>query len=177
MTVIVPLVACLSAACLSAAAALSPQVQPPDMVVISGKTEPEKLPEYVVWRNGFDVLASAVQADKAFVLDSLKLTSNDREVALKEATAEAEREQSCRVKQERVIEQARKEKLPLERSTEQLNAVVLACRYQVLDAKDRLMTALSLEGRAELERWVLERRRGLKVFIQKHELEFFRKPR
>ena len=177
MTVILPLLACLSAACLSATAALTPQAPRPDLIVISGATEPEKLPEYLVWRNAFDILANAVQADRKIVLDSLKLTSSDREATHKEATAEAVREQECRVKQERVFQQAKKANLPLEKSTEQISFVVLECRYQVLDAKERLLAGLSLEGRAELERWVLERRRGMKVFVQKHELEFFRKPR
>jgi hypothetical protein len=168
----------LSAACISASAIPSQSAQrPSDVIVIKGATEPEKLPEYLIWRNAFDILSKAIASNRKLVLDSLKLASNDLQVTLKEAASEGVREQECKNKQDRVIEQAKTENLPKDKFNERLNVVVLACRYEVLDAKERLMTALTPDGRVEVERWVYQRRKGMTVYVQKHELEFFRKPR
>jgi hypothetical protein len=57
----------------------------PDVVAISGAKDPQLVPEYLMWRNAFAVLAQASRHDRKLVLDALKLPDGDKTIILIEA--------------------------------------------------------------------------------------------
>lgn len=149
----------------------------PDLIVISGATEPDQIPEYLVWRNAFDILAHAGRDRRKPILDSVKLSGPHLSLVLNEAAEQAKRETACQERQGKLVQEAKAADQPQEQVTSQLYAIVLACRFEVLDAKDRLMRNLPPDAQLTFIHWVNERRSGMKVFVLKHELDFFRKPR
>jgi hypothetical protein len=58
-----------------------------------------------------------------------------------------------------------------------MKANTLACRQEVLDSADRLLSRMSSEGRSALTSWMLNERTKVKSVMPKSELEFFRLPR
>ena len=148
----------------------------PDVVLIDGSKDPQLVPEYLMWRNAFDVLAQASQNSREIVLKALKLPEVDKSIVAAEARAQAQREAACQDRQKRRVKALQAADAE-SRITKEVQHIALGCRQEVLDAKDRVMRALSPESQLILQGWAEERRNGLKVYVLKHEMEFFRLPR
>jgi hypothetical protein len=149
----------------------------PDVVVIDGAKDPHLVPEYLMWRNAFDVLAQASRHDRTIILTALKLPDADKRIVVTEAKAQGEREAACQKDQSRRVEILTAAKTPVAGITKEVQQIALDCRQRVLDAKDRVMRLLSPESQLILQAWAEERRSGLRVYVLKHEMEFFRLPR
>jgi hypothetical protein len=149
----------------------------PDVVVIKGVKDPQLIPEYLMWRNAFDVLNQASRHNKKFVLHALDLPETDKRIVVIEARAQGEREVACQERQTRRVEALKAADTSMEGINKELQQIALACRQEVLDAKDRVMRLLSPESQLILQTWAEERRSGLTVYVFKHEMEWFRLPR
>lgn len=149
----------------------------PDVVVIKGAKDPQLIPEYLMWRNAFDVLNQASRHNKNFVLNALKLPEADKRIVVTEARAQGEREIACQERQTRRMEALKAADTPMAGVNKEVQQIALACRQEVLDAKDRVMRLLPPESQWILQAWAEERRSGLTVYVFKHEMEWFRLPR
>lgn len=147
----------------------------PGMVEIDGAKTPELLPEYLVWTQGLSGLSIIKRDNITPALEELRLSSRDADLAFAEARRQDDRDRQCADRTRRVMEAMRNaEPAKIEVA---LRPAILACRWEVLDARDRLLDAMSPEGRATLTAWVLDGRRGIKAYVPKGDLEFFKQPK
>lgn len=57
-----------------------------------------------------------------------------------------------------------------------MKPIVLACRQEVIDARDALLGALSADGQRALSVWVDRRREKIVALVPKVDWDEFRKP-
>ena len=153
----------------------TPASNPLDIVEIDGSKNPALIPEYLVWEHGFGGLAIIKDRDMKPAMATLALSPRDAELVFKEAGAQATRD-----RRRGEHEKARREALAGAKPAElaaALHDVILEYRWEVLDARDRLLASLSPEGQVELIRWMNERRTHITAFVPRSELDFFRQPR
>jgi Spy/CpxP family protein refolding chaperone len=146
-----------------------------EIIEIDGGKTPELIPEYLLWEHGFGGLAIIKERQMTPALESLALSAEDAARVFGEAAAQADRE---RRRSER--ERARRTALAAAKPSDlaaALRDVILDYRWDVLNARDRLLDSLTPEGRTELLRWMSERRTHITAYVPKGELDFFRQPR
>lgn len=145
------------------------------MVEIDGAKHPDELPDYLVWSHGFSRLATIKAKNMRLALATLTLSPEDLKLAYAESEKQEERDQQCGESTRRVVESLKGAgRLKVEAAVRPL---ILECRWAVLHARDRLLSAMSFDGRITLELWMLEARRTIKAYVPKSDLEFFRQPR
>src|SRR5215510_15603487 len=133
-----------------------PAVNPLEIVEIDGSRNPELIPEYMVWEHGFSGLALIKERQIRAALDSLILSPEDAARVFKEADAQADRDRR-RSEREHERRLALRDAKPADLGAA-LREVILEYRWEVLNARDRLLASLSAEGQAEVPRWMNERR-------------------
>jgi hypothetical protein len=94
-----------------------------------------------------------------------------------EGRAQQERDKDCFERQERMMTMLRASEAKAERIAAETRAITIECRWATLDAKERMLAALSPDAQAAVVAWVLEQRRQISVTVNRAELEFFRQPR
>jgi hypothetical protein len=147
------------------------------IVEISGEKTPEQLPEYLVWKTGLRALAVIKKQNIGPALEELGLSEADGEKVFAEGRAQQERDKECFERQERLTEMLKAAKAKPDRIATETRAIVLECRWATLEAKDRMLGALSPDAQAAVVTWVLNQRRGINVSVHHKDLEFFRQPR
>lgn len=147
------------------------------IVEISGEKTPEQLPEYLVWKTGLRALAAIKKQNIVPALEELGLSEAEGEVVFAEGRAQQERDKECFERQERLTAMLKAAEAKPERIASETRAIVLECRWATLDAKDRMLGALSSDAQTAVVTWVLNQRRQINVSVHRKELEFFRQPR
>jgi hypothetical protein len=147
------------------------------LVEISGEKTPEELPEYLVWKVGLRALAAIKKQNIAPALEELKLSASDGELVFAEGRAQQERDKDCFERQERLTTMLRAAYAKAERIVAETRAIVIECRWATLDAKERMLAALSPDAQVSVNAWVLNQRRQISVSVPRADLEFFRQPR
>ena len=150
-------------------------------VVIDGKKDPSRLPEWLTWEHGFAVLAAWAGKDSGFTSD-LKATLAPREYALLEREVAAQHDREARAA--RAIEQLRPiyEKAdPKDQKTarlidERTYEINLDYRRAVLAARDRLLASLGPSSQSALVTWMYDGRRSITVYVPKGDLARWRSP-
>lgn len=145
------------------------------IVEIDGATAPHELPEYLVWSHGFSRLATMRTKNMRLALATLNLSPRDMKLASAESQKQEERDRACGESTKRIV-QSMKGVKPSQIEAA-LRPAILECRWAVLEARDRLLLAMSFDGRAALDSWMLDARRTIKAYVSKKDLEFFRLPR
>jgi hypothetical protein len=150
-------------------------------VVVDGKKDPSRFPEWVTWEHGFAVLAAWTGKDSGFNHD-LKATLTAEEYALleKEVAAQHDRQAAAA----KAIEQLRPiyEKAdPKDQRTarfldEQQFAINLTYRRAVLAARDRLLASLGPTSQSALVAWMDDGRSSITVYVPKGDLAHWRAP-
>jgi hypothetical protein len=147
------------------------------VIEISGEKTPEQLPEYLVWKVGLRALAAIKKQNIAPALEELGLSKADGNVVFAEGRAQQERDKECFERQERLTTMMKAAEAKAERIASETRAIVIECRWATLDAKDRMLAALTPDAQAAVVAWVLEQRRQINVSVARADLEFFRQPR
>lgn len=147
------------------------------VIEISGEKTPEQLPEYLVWKIGLRALAAIKKQNIAPALEELGLSEADGEVVFAEGRAQQERDKECFERQERLTTMLRAAEAKPGRIASETRAIVIECRWATLDAKERMLAALSPEAQTAVVTWVLNQRRQISVSVHRADLEFFRQPR
>lgn len=150
---------------------------PHDIILIDGRKNPELIPEYVLWEHGFGGLAMIKENDMKPAIDSLHLSPSDFALVWKEAGQQRHREEeSMALQRQRRQALAARGLKPAEWVPE-LRELILEYRWSVLNARDRLLAAMSPEGQVTLLAWIEQRRANITGAVPKSDLEFFRQPR
>jgi hypothetical protein len=147
------------------------------VIEISGEKTPEQLPEYLVWKIGLRALAAIKKQNIGPALEELGLSEADGEVVFAEGRAQQERDKECFERQERLTTMLKAVEAKPERIASETRAIVIECRSATLDAKERMLAALSPDAQAAVVTWVLNQRRQINVSVHRADLEFFRQPR
>jgi hypothetical protein len=142
-----------------------------DMVLIDGRKEPHRLPEWLVWEESFRTLAlTSKDPRSAFRLGPPELTPEETEVIYREALAQAERDRQC-LKRQHDLAATMKELPP---STHpDVKRITIDCRWRTLEARDRVLHALSAESALVVHAWVSRARAAITSYVPKGELDFF----
>jgi hypothetical protein len=157
---------------------------PPNMTLIDGKKNPESIPEHNVWLSVFRTFAEGVQ----ILPDGVAEYVPPAESAL--IFTEAKRLQkfwsdcTSRLLKAReplyALEQAGAEPTVRFAKARELDFVMweieLACRWETLHTRDRLLEQLNIKGRTALKAWTESRKAGTKLFIPRAGLERYRQP-
>jgi hypothetical protein len=147
------------------------------VIEISGEKNPEQLPEYLVWKIGLRALAAIKKQNIAPALEELGLSDAEGEVVFAEGRAQQERDKECFERQERLTTMLRAAEAKPERIVSETRAIVIECRWATLDARDRMLAALTPDAQTAVVAWVLNQRRQINVTVHRADLEFFRQPR
>lgn len=147
------------------------------VIEISGEKTPEQLPEYLVWKIGLRALAAIKKQNIAPALEELGVSEADGDVVFAEGRAQQQRDKECFERQERLTTMLRAAGAKQERIASETRAIVIECRWATLDAKERMLAALSPDAQTAVVTWVLNQRRGINVSVHRADLEFFRQPR
>ena len=170
------LIRVLSAAVLTAcvgATAAAQKPPPNDRVEIDGSKNPEMIPQWSAWEFAF----RALQGGSGELPTNVHLvaTAQERELILAEAAANARRDEACTKRIDREIRPLLG-KEPREVLKARQQDIHLACRWQTIDARDRLLEKLRPEVQTELIRFVEDTKAGTTMSMPAEELPFYRQP-
>lgn len=142
-----------------------------ERIEIDGRKNPEMIPQWDAWQAMFEIIAK-VSDLPTDVLEHL----SKEEAALVLAAAK-ENGQNFVACQQRVLKltptlQTEEARFINDRTRE----INLDCRWQTLRLRDRLLAGLGPPGQTALSRYVEETKAGIRVFVPKNELAFYRQP-
>jgi hypothetical protein len=138
---------------------------------IDGRKNPELIPQWDVWHAAFEIMSRAPDLPT----EVLKTLSTEEAASIRDAARENAR--NFQVAQERVLRlfptlQTDEAKLVTERT----QAINLEFRWQVLGLRDRVLAGLNPSGRVALSGYVESLKAGMRVFVAKKELAYYRQP-
>ena len=142
-----------------------------ERVEIDGRKNPEMIPQWDVWHAAFELMAS--KSDLPTELWKV-FTKEEVALALEASKENARNFLTC---QQRVLKlmptlQTEESKLINERT----QAINLEFRWQVLRLRDRVLAALGAAAQTALSQYVESLKEGMRVFVPKKELAFYRQP-
>lgn len=176
MKTILTIVTLVLAACASA-----PRAQVIDakdkIIFIDGAKEPERLPEYLVWQNGLQVLTQINDHKLRGFEESLQLSEADRALVYKEAHAELTRVDQMLAEEQKRLDEMTAANASAVAKHAAMNEIIIDYRVKTLEAVDRLLASLSPEGSPILVSWIEARRHSMTARVPKAGMEFFLKPR
>jgi hypothetical protein len=150
----------------------------PKTIRIDGSEWPDLIPDHCVWRNNFLRLSEIKkQGGEADVAYDLPLSKADADALYKEAALQPQRDAECDKRMIGRREELRQQNATPETTARALDAITIDCRTKDLDAADRVMDALTDEGRTTLAAWIEKRRRAIVAFVAEGEMETFKLPR
>jgi hypothetical protein len=173
------LVACTAGLVFQAAPSVPRDAE--DFVVLDGSKNPALIPEWLAWETGFTILAAWSGKDSGFNHD-LKLALTADEYAAVERAASEQPERRARLERtaDRLMDAMhvkRGDTGPLADSfNDKAYHLELAYRRTILDSRDRLLSALSLESQAVLRIWVDDLKPDIKARVHRRELDRYRAP-
>jgi hypothetical protein len=148
------------------------------MTEIDGSKTPELIPDHVVWRMTFNRLAEIRRrGEEADLADLLPLSKADLAIVYLEATKQRARDESCRERYQAKQQELRETPASPDATMIALDDLIIDCRTRDLDASDRVMDALSEEGRQILSAYTERCRRSTSSVVPNRELKTFRLPR
>jgi hypothetical protein len=171
-----PLVAMLGIAPCASHAQLPPPFS--DYVRIEGRKNPELLPDWLVWKHVFMTISSAKAGNLRGFTHEFEdsFTPSELLALYTEADAQARRDQEELDATERKRKDLDDRDVDAKDAAKELFEVELQHRQKVLDARDRVVAALSPESLAILARFAEETRGSIASLVPRSELEQFRLP-
>ena len=142
-----------------------------ERIEIDGSKNPEMIPQWDVWKAAFLII------DKTRDVPTMvwKVATKE-EVALivQAASDNAEVERSCEGKIPKLAEMLKTDEARF--VNEQTQALNLECRRATLKLRDRVLSQLSTQAAAVLAQYVESLKAGIRVYVPKGELAFYRQP-
>lgn len=155
----------------------SPQV-PEGTIKIEGSEHPEQIPDHWVWRAAFLRLATLQQAGQEADLDSvLPLSPSDAKAVYKEAALQSRRDADCLRAIQSKQDELRAQQASAAVIQQALDELTIECRVKDLDAADRVLDALSEEGRVAMQSWLESGRRTTTAYVPIRDKNLFKLPR
>ena len=147
----------------------------PGYIEIVGKDTPMDIPDWLAWKNAFQVLSRSADDPESVVYSILDLRDDQRKAVSDVAKVQNARWDACIADQQKLWE--RFKEVERDRTMKLHQQSEIRCRTDVLRAKDALMYALGSNEGSRLKRFVEEVRSGITVQVSKLGLEHFRRPR
>jgi hypothetical protein len=155
-----------------------------EMVRIEGSKNPEQVPAYRAWALAFDIFAGG---SRLLPTSMVEVTSKNEAAAIfAEADAFKKRRDGCDKRllaareplaQLEATKPTRKDWIALARKIDPVMwEIELACRWEILHARDRLVEKLTPETRLALETFVESQKAGTSFTVPKNGLDRFRQP-
>jgi len=144
--------------------------KPADVMHIDGKKNPELIPEWSVWEDALRVIAGGSRQLPSLVLEHT--TKEEEALILREADQQPKRDGECKTRLLALKPDSGKPDTLVQRS----QAIRLQCRWGALQARDRILAAISPAARTALMEFVESVRAATKVDILKRDLAFFLQP-
>ncbi len=142
-----------------------------ERVEIDGRKNPEMIPQWDVWHAAFELMVA-----KSDLPTELWKALSKEEVALV-LDAAKENGRNFLACQERVLKLMPTLKTEEARFiNERTQAINLEFRWQVIHLRDRVLAAVALPGQAALSQYVESLKEGMRVYVPKKELAFYRQP-
>jgi len=154
------------------------EIDTPDgtMIVIDGSQHPEEIPEHWYWRHCFHKLSQTKRLGLNDYIQSIGLSPEDMASALKVADGQAARDIDCAKRIESRQAELKAQGAKPEALAQAFQDVTLECRYLDLEARDRLLEMLSVEGKERLCAWAVSIRRQMTVYWPAKDIEQFKRP-
>jgi hypothetical protein len=142
-----------------------------ERIEIDGRKNPEMIPQWDAWHAAFEIMAA--KSDLPTELWKV-LTKEDVTLVLEASKENARNFLTC---QQRVLQlmptlQTEEARFINERT----QAINLDFRWQVLRLRDRVLAALGPAAQTALSQYVESLKEGMRVFVPKKELAFYRQP-
>ena len=142
-----------------------------ERIEIDGRKNPEMIPQWDAWQATFEIIAKVSNLPA----DLVKHLSTDEVEWLRAAAKENAQDQlAC---QQRVLKLAptlrTEEARFVNERTQEIN---LDCRWQILRLRDRLLGSLAPLGQAAVSQFVESTKAGIRVYVPRNELAFYRRP-
>jgi hypothetical protein len=166
----------------AAQAAQDPAKPPPSIIFnippiserieIDGSKNPEMIPQWDIWKAAFLVI------DKTGDVPTMVWkAATKEEVALivQAARENAANERACEARILKLVELLKTDEARF--VNERSQALNLECREETLKLSDHLMADLSRQAAAALAQYVESLKAGIRVYVPKGELAFYRQPR
>jgi hypothetical protein len=143
-----------------------------ERIEIDGSKNPEMIPQWDIWKAAFLII------DKTSDVPTMVWkAATKEEVALivQAARENAANERSCEARGLKLAELLKSDEARF--VNERTQALNLECREKTLELSDRLMSDLSRQAAAALAQYVESLKAGIRVYVPKGELAFYRQPR
>jgi hypothetical protein len=147
------------------------------MVFLDGAEHPESIPDHVAWTHAFLNIDLAQREGGQVVLASIGLSEQDLATANKAAAFIKKAYDESREKQRQMLDtmtQTVREKSDIAKA---LFGIEYGLRVTVLEESERLLNALSPDGRFAVEAWVNNCRKGITAFVPAAEVDAYQLPR
>jgi hypothetical protein len=148
-------------------------VNPPlfERIEIDGRKNPEMIPQWDVWKVAFAAIAKVSDVPTVVIRH---LSESEAALVLTAARENGSNALACEArmlehKATLLTEDAR-------RITEKTQEINIDCRWQTLRLRDRVLAGLGPPGQAALNQWVESIKEGMRVFVSKDDLAFYRQP-
>lgn len=142
-----------------------------ERVEIDGRKNPEMIPQWDAWLAAFEILSRASELPT----EILKEVSDTEAKSIRETALENAR--NFKALQDSVFKM-----FPLLQTegvkavTEKTQALNIEFRWQVLGLRDRVLAGLNPSGQAALSKYVESLKTGMRVFVPRKELAYYRTP-
>jgi hypothetical protein len=151
-------------------------------VTIDGKRTPQDIPDWLVWRQSLKLIGTQTVEQRTalaeFIESDLALNESDLGLLRAAARRHLEREAGVQEFKARLATQAPpRTEAEKARHKQTVRAYETEFRLGLLADADRLLDALSFDGRQRVADWVQERKKNMTVTVLKAELDWFRWPR
>jgi hypothetical protein len=150
----------------------------PGMTEIDGGKNPELIPDHLIWRTTFVRLAEIRRrGEEADLTDLLPLSKADLATVYTEVMKQRGRDEGCEARYRAREAVLKSERASASAADAALDEILIECRTEVLDAADRVLDAVSDEGRQVLLDYHESHRRSTSVLVPQSQLRNFRLPR
>lgn len=142
-----------------------------ERIQIDGSKNPEMIPQWDAWQAAFQIMEKVGDLPT----DLLKQVSREEAASILDAAREnAQNMRACEQRALKLVPTLKTEEARL--INERTQALNLDCRWQTLRLRDRVLADLSPVGQAALARYVEFTKAGIRVYVPKNELSFYRQP-
>jgi hypothetical protein len=147
--------------------------RPEDIIVIDGSKSPELIPQWHVWGYTFRAIAGG---SRELPTSVLLLVSKDEERLIKaEADAVQKRDASCverSIKTHGLLKQGES----LVSVDAKMHAITVECRWNTLQARDRILEGLNPEARNALIKFAEDSKQGMTIKVPRNGLARYFEP-
>jgi hypothetical protein len=142
-----------------------------ERIQIDGSKNPEMIPQWDAWQAAFQIMEKVGDLPT----DLLKQVSREEAASILDAAREnAQNLRECEQRALKLVPTLKTEEARL--INERTQALNLDCRWQTLRLRDRVLADLSPVGQVALTRYVEFTKAGIRVYVPKNELSFYRLP-